>query len=151
APTGTQVLGTAGRSTSSRAAASASSRTSTIATNGSTAMPTVPGRRSKSALHPSSGWVRSSSAIATGSFRGGQDRAGHLDRDQGVVDGDVDGVADARPAALDQGEGEGAAEFGTAVAGGDVAEHRYRRRRQLAVRAELDDLRALRQHGLPVH
>src|SRR5262249_29363612 len=151
APTGTQVLGTAGRSTSSRAAASAPSRTSTIATNGSTAMPTVPGRRSKAALHASSGWVRSSSAIAAGSFRVGQHRAGPLDRDQGAVDGDMDGVADARPATLDQGEGEGAAELGTAVAGSDVAEHRHRRGRQFSVRAELDDLRPLRQHGLPVH
>src|SRR4051812_45882000 len=153
-PAGSQVLGAVGRSTPSAADASAPtvpSRTSTIATYGSTAMPMLSGRRSKAARHPSSGWVRSSSAIATGSFGIDQHRAGDLDRDEGAVDGDVDGVADALPAALDQGEGEGAGELGAAVAGGDVAEHRHRRGRQLAVGEELHDLRALRQDGLPVH
>src|SRR5262249_1743350 len=151
APTGTQVLGTAGRSTSRRAAASAPSGTAAVATNGSAAMPPGPGRRSKAALHAWSGWVRSSSAIAAGSFRVDQHRAGHLDRDQGVVDGDVDGIADARPAPLDQGEGEGAAEFGTAVAGGDVAEHRYRRGGRLAAPPGPPPLRAPPPPRLPRH
>src|SRR3712207_7862428 len=87
---------------------------------------------SKAVLHASSGWVRSSSAIATCSFGVDQHRAGDLDRDEGAVDGDVDGVADARPAALDQGEGEGTLQLGAAVAGGDVAEHRHRRGRAAA-------------------
>src|SRR3712207_8108633 len=42
---------------------------------------------SKAVLHASSGWVRSSSAIATGSFGIDQHRAGDLDRDEGAVDG----------------------------------------------------------------
>src|SRR3954463_2783219 len=138
-PVGTQVLGAVGRSTPSAADASgpaARSRTSVIATNGSTVMPAASGRRSKAVLHARrgclawSGWVRSSSAIATGSFRIDQHRAGDLDRDEGAVDGDVDGVADARPAPFDQGEGEGAGQLGAAVAGGDVAEHGHRRGRQ---------------------
>jgi hypothetical protein len=47
-------------------------------------------------------------------------------------------------------EGERAAEFGTAVAGGDVSEHRHGRGRQHAVRAPLDDLGAFRQFGTAV-
>src|SRR4051812_2249772 len=146
---GTQVLGTVGRSASGHAPGSPS-RTSTVATYGSTVTPTESGRPAKASLHASSGWVLSISTIATGSFGIDQHRAGDLDRDESAVDGDVDGLADARATALDQGQGEGTLEFGAAVAGGDVAEHGHRRRRQLVVDAELHDLRALRQHGLPV-
>src|SRR5918997_555744 len=120
-PAGAQVLGAVGRSAPSAADDSAPtvpSRTSTMATYGSTAMPTVSGSRSKAVRHPSRGWVRSSSAIATGSFGIEQHRAGDLDRDEGAVDGDVDGVADALPAALDQGQGEGAGGGGPGGGGG---------------------------------
>src|SRR3712207_8715867 len=49
-------------------------------------MRTVSGSRSKAVVQASSGWVRSSSAIATGSFGIDQHRAGDLDRDEGAVD-----------------------------------------------------------------
>src|SRR3712207_9161015 len=89
-------------------------------------MPTVSGRRSKAVRQASRGWVRSSSAIATGSFGVDQHRPGDLDRDERAVDGDVDGLADALAAALDQGQGEGAGRPGAAAAGREGAGDRER-------------------------
>ena len=58
---GTQVLGTVGRSTPSRAAGpTVPSRTSTVATNGSTVIADGVRQAAKASLHASSGWVRSS-------------------------------------------------------------------------------------------
>jgi hypothetical protein len=106
------VFGAVGSATPTAAVTSSfevPSLMSTMATYGSTLIRTVGGSCSKAAVQDWSGWTWGRSAISACSFGIDQHRTGHLDRDQGAVNGDMHGVADPRLAGLHQGEGERAA------------------------------------------
>src|SRR5258708_21414941 len=103
------------------------------------------------AAHGCSGLVRSNvSAIAARSFRVDQHRTGDLHRYEAPVDGHMQGLTDPRLARPDQRQREGASKLGAAVARRDVAQHGNRWRWKRIVRAQLDDLCALRKSSDPV-
>src|SRR5690348_340273 len=128
-----------------------STHRSTIVTQGSSASWVEEGSSANRDCQSCRGlWRERVSAIAACSFGIDQDAAGDLHGHQPAVHGNVQGFSDAGVPTLDQGQGERPAQLRAAVTGGDLAEHRYRRRGKDAVGAGLDDLGALGKHGLRI-